>query len=53
MEVHPASVAIAVDQEDDEEIISALTPEYVHELLELWFGDLHSLDDIPEEKYAL
>jgi len=26
---------------------------YVHELLEFWFGDLHALDEIPEEKYAL
>jgi hypothetical protein len=30
-----------------------LPSEFVHELLEFWFGDLHNLDEIPEDKYAM
>ena len=33
--------------------ICDLTSEFVHGLLEFWFGDLHNLDEIPQEKYEM
>jgi hypothetical protein len=51
MEIHSDSIAIAADLADP--VISDLPSEFVHGLLEFWFGDLHNLDEIPEEKYAM
>lgn len=43
--------SIQADVEDP--VISDLTSEFVHGLLEFWFGDLHDLDEISEDKYAM
>jgi hypothetical protein len=51
MQADTSTIIINVDTEDP--IISNLTTEFVHELLEFWFGNLHSLDEIPDEKYAM
>ncbi len=51
MDVHTDSISIIVDIEDP--VISDLPSEFVHDLLEFWFGDLHKIDEIPEEKYAM
>jgi hypothetical protein len=51
MQVESDNVSIMIDLEDP--VISNLTSEFVHGLLEFWFGDLHDLDEISEEKYAM
>jgi hypothetical protein len=51
MEIHSDSIALATDLGNP--VISDLPSEFVHGLLEFWFGDLHNLDEIPEEKYAM
>jgi hypothetical protein len=51
MEAQSDLISIVMDLEDP--IISNLTSEFVHGLLEFWFGDLHDLDEISEEKYAM
>jgi hypothetical protein len=51
MEVPTDSVPVIMDLEDP--VICDLTSEFVHGLLEFWFGDLHNLDEIPQEKYEM
>ncbi len=42
MEVPTDSVPVIMDLEDP--VICDLASEFVHGLLEFWFGDLHNLD---------
>ena len=51
MEVPTESVLVIMDHEDP--VICDLTSEFVHDLLEFWFGDLHNLDEIPQDKYEM
>ena len=51
MEVPTDSVPVIMDLEDP--VICDLASEFVHGLLEFWFGDLHNLDEIPQEKYEM
>jgi hypothetical protein len=48
---HSDLISIIMDLDDP--VISDLPSDFVHGLLEFWFGDLHNLDEIPEEKYAM